>query len=137
MGCGVLDSALVRFAFSRETTADEPYVLLFLDIERKLKPPRIDAIVLSGDMVYQGCGAIGYDPLERFLDKLMNRYGISRDRLVIVPGNHDLDRNSDSDKFGQFRSFHWSVKKKEYPCNYDEQATRGKISRSEGHDHGP
>jgi HEAT repeat protein/predicted MPP superfamily phosphohydrolase len=109
--------------FRGETTADEPYVLLFLDIERKLKPPRIDAIVLSGDMVYQGCGAIGYDPLERFLDKLMNRYGISRDRLVIVPGNHDLDRNSDSDKFGQFRSFYWSVKKKEYPCNYDEQAT--------------
>lgn len=50
-----------------------------------------EIIVVSGDLVEMGKKEEFADALE-FLIKLAERTHISRDRIVIVPGNHDINR---------------------------------------------
>ncbi len=60
-------------------------------------------IVCSGDMINMGgsdFGGVEYG-LEIFRDSVINpvidKTGISADRFILVPGNHDIDRNADKD----------------------------------------
>ena len=57
--------------------------------ERSLKP---DFIVITGDIAYNGKTKDYILALE-FLDLLLESTGISKDRLFLVPGNHDVDWN--------------------------------------------
>jgi 3',5'-cyclic AMP phosphodiesterase CpdA len=47
-------------------------------------------VVLSGDIVYTG-STEEFDLASTFLTELCNEVGITRDQVVIVPGNHDID----------------------------------------------
>lgn len=52
----------------------------------------VDAIFFTGDLVWSGRQA-EYDEAAGFLDALLRVAGdLSRERLFLVPGNHDLDR---------------------------------------------
>lgn len=49
----------------------------------------IDAIVISGDVTVQG-SAEGYEQLEPFLVAAFGGLLPSKDRIIVVPGNHDV-----------------------------------------------
>lgn len=64
-------------------------------VKRKVKD--IDAIVFTGDIIDR------YDknafPLgKRFVDETLNATGLTNDKLIIVPGNHDIERSPAVDK---------------------------------------
>ncbi len=59
-----------------------------------------DFVAATGDIAFSGrpSGEPGlpseYNHARAFLDRLLSRVGLSRDRLFIVPGNHDVNRSS-------------------------------------------
>jgi hypothetical protein len=63
---------------------------LILDIQKELRCPRIDALVLSGDIADKAT-CEEYSGARQFLEKITTRYGISPEQILIVPGNHDVD----------------------------------------------
>lgn len=79
--------------FDRETVREA----LLDDLERRVEKidrrlAEIDFIVFSGDLAFSGSPA-EYESAEReFLDPVLRATGVPRDRLFIVPGNHDLSR---------------------------------------------
>ncbi|MBD5145386.1 MAG: hypothetical protein HDT21_05660 [Ruminococcus sp.] len=54
--------------------------------------PRINFIVISGDIVYQGGEYT--DDVINFINDLITACGLSENEIIIVPGNHDLKRNA-------------------------------------------
>ena len=60
-------------------------------------------IVCSGDMIDKGGADFGgvKAGLEKFRDEVINpivaKTGITIDRFILAPGNHDINRNADED----------------------------------------
>ncbi|MCP4119799.1 MAG: hypothetical protein GY737_31250 [Desulfobacteraceae bacterium] len=50
-----------------------------------------EIVVVTGNVAYQGIEA-EYEEARKFLDKLLYALGLERERLFIVPGNHDVNR---------------------------------------------
>jgi predicted MPP superfamily phosphohydrolase len=65
---------------------------LLLDISKFLKNKnrKLDFIVISGDLAYSGITP-EYDCVKSFLEKLKEISGVSNDRIFLVPGNHDVN----------------------------------------------
>src|SRR5512139_2654683 len=56
--------------------------------------PEIDQIIVSGDIAYSG-GALSqqeYTEAQRFFDRLVEVLCLDRDAVLLIPGNHDVDR---------------------------------------------
>ena len=51
-----------------------------------------DFILISGDIAYSGINE-EYKLAESFFDALLELTGLSKERLLVVPGNHDIDRS--------------------------------------------
>ena len=64
-------------------------------------PP--DLIFLTGDLAFSGKRE-EYLMVEEFLDQLLQTTGVSADRLLMVPGNHDINRDIEIDAFIGARS---------------------------------
>ena len=118
--------------FGTKQDAERWFHALLLDIEMDLKPSKIDAIVLSGDIVYGPQKEDGFGPAAAFLEAVMNKYAIEPVSVVIVPGNHDVElapnaseesKASKVDKFDRFRGFYKSIKKENYPVNSEKQVS--------------
>ena len=53
----------------------------------------VDFVIFSGDLAFSG-KAVEYEAAQKqLLDPVLAATGLSRDRLFIVPGNHDLNRD--------------------------------------------
>ncbi len=52
-----------------------------------------DIIFATGDIAQQG-KVTEYESATKFFDDLLDAAGLNRDRLFIVPGNHDVDRKA-------------------------------------------
>ena len=52
-----------------------------------------DLIFATGDIAQNG-KAKEYDSATKFFDDLLDAAGLNRDRLFIIPGNHDVDRKT-------------------------------------------
>ena len=76
--------------FGTEANAQSWYEQLAADLTRELACERLDCAVLSGDIANRSTKA-EYAAAKSFLDKLCQRFGLSKSRLVIVPGNHDIN----------------------------------------------
>lgn len=50
-------------------------------------------VVASGDIAYSG-QASEYEAATLFFDKILTQLNLDRSKLIIVPGNHDIDRKS-------------------------------------------
>lgn len=48
-------------------------------------------LIISGDLVNQGAG--DYQPVERIIDDLCSVSGLTRQRVFLAPGNHDVVRD--------------------------------------------
>ncbi len=93
---------------------DQPLVLddLRRDIREVLSrgtvpPPR--HVFLTGDVAFSGgarppaAGATEYGLARVWLDRLLADLELERDRLFVVPGNHDVDRAMDLDVKGMLK----------------------------------
>ena len=58
------------------------------DSEHQLQP---DLLVVSGDLA-EWARKSEFDDVSHFIEKLTDFLGLSRRRVVIVPGNHDINR---------------------------------------------
>jgi 3',5'-cyclic AMP phosphodiesterase CpdA len=52
-----------------------------------------DFIILSGDISYSSKPE-EYELAKKFLDRLLEISRLAKDRIFIVPGNHDVDRRA-------------------------------------------
>ncbi len=52
-----------------------------------------DFIVITGDLAFAGQRE-EYDLVQEYFDMLLKTTGVSRDRLFVIPGNHDVDHSA-------------------------------------------
>ncbi len=76
--------------FTTAKRADLWFSQLQLDLTKELNCEQLDAIVISGDVGTLSTGN-EYAEAERFFKKLTQRFGVGPNRVVIVPGNHDVN----------------------------------------------
>lgn len=59
---------------------------------------QIDLIIFSGDLIFRGDNNLDFEEAQKnFLDILEKKVKISRDRIILTPGNHDMDRSFKSE----------------------------------------
>lgn len=63
------------------------------DVDARQNERRVDLIVMSGDLAWAGKAEEFELARELILDPLGAVTGLSADRIVLVPGNHDVDRS--------------------------------------------
>lgn len=71
---------------------------------REKRVPKPHAIFVTGDIAFSGGGkttssdqAGQYEVAQRWLQALSHEIGLSTKDIFVVPGNHDVDRNVDTD----------------------------------------
>ena len=65
----------------------------FQDIKDQNNEINFDYILICGDIAFSGEKA-EYERAELFIQRICDEIGCSKDRVLIVPGNHDLDIES-------------------------------------------
>ena len=68
---------------------------LLVDIKERMAigDLRPDLILVSGDVAFSG-QPVEYALAKQFFDELLKATGLRKDRLFVVPGNHDVDRKA-------------------------------------------
>lgn len=74
--------------FNREVVLEALWEDINEQVAAGLKP---DFIIFSGDVAFHGRAEEYELAGERFFDPLLEITGLSKDRLFVVPGNHDVD----------------------------------------------
>ncbi len=59
---------------------------------REMGVNKLDYVVVTGDLA-EKCDPIGFDLASEFLGILIKEFDLNGSRIILVPGNHDLDRN--------------------------------------------
>lgn len=84
---------------------------------REMGVQKLDYLVVCGDLA-ERCDPAGLSEAEEFLKALIARFDLSADRLVLVPGNHEVDRD---ERLGPFRRCYKNLKQADYPEPYELQ----------------
>jgi len=50
-------------------------------------------LAITGDIVYEGADSNAYEVFFKEMNERLDQIGITKDRRIQVPGNHDVDRN--------------------------------------------
>ena len=79
--------------FGKVDRAGDLYVGLLLELKKDLQLPSLDVLVISGDVVNQ-CRKEGYGHAKTFLSNITKKFGLGSDKVVVVPGNHDMSRDA-------------------------------------------
>jgi 3',5'-cyclic AMP phosphodiesterase CpdA/tetratricopeptide (TPR) repeat protein len=85
-----------RFGHLHEGDPDAKFDTLFSRLSDDIsvlegESVRPDLVVVSGDLVEVG-SRVEFEDAEKFLGELVDRLNLRRSRVVIVPGNHDINR---------------------------------------------
>jgi len=86
--------------------AEEVLQPLLLDLKVNQKLDKLDYLVVSGDLADKA-SPDGFDLSEVFLSRLIEEMGLTPERLVMTPGNHDVDYGVDV--FGLMREREFSA----------------------------
>ncbi|ACC85234.1 SAV_2336 N-terminal domain-related protein [Nostoc punctiforme] len=70
--------------------AQRYFTQLATDLTQNLNVKQLNYLVISGDIANRSTQE-EYDAAFELVDKLVKRYGLDPSRIVIVPGNHDLN----------------------------------------------
>ncbi len=62
-----------------------------------------DLVCFTGDVATAGA-APEYDLATRFVDELLARVGLPRERFFVVPGNHDVERGVERERWARVRA---------------------------------
>ncbi len=132
--------------FTDKTNPDTKLKLLLQDVRQQDEEyPAIEAVeylVVSGDMTDKGHD-VGFEKARQFVESLVNELGLSFERCIFVPGNHDVQDRADAyeeregvdgkpmlvrhpenfqKRFLQFsNSFFHPLMHREYPLRYADQ----------------
>lgn len=68
------------------------------DLKRELNCPRLDAMIISGDVANLSV-VEEYDAAKIFIEKISAEFGLTPEKLIIVPGNHDLNWGLSEDSY--------------------------------------
>ena len=120
----------IQQAIGRDVTLQR---LMMLELAQLKEQHRPNLVVVSGDLGSVGSSA-DYGPAGEFLRFVMKTLGLSWDRLILVPGNHDIDRNArPSEAYKAYLQFVNRLYKQTpegrknlsgYPCLYDNSIGR-------------
>ncbi len=91
--------------FAEERRADRAFESLRDDLSIELGIDRLDLLVISGDSADKAETA-EYEIAQRFVGLVCDRFHVPRERVLIVPGNHDV---------------HWPTAKELYEHHYCEE----------------
>lgn len=72
------------------------------NLAQLLQDGPIDLVCFTGDAADWGLHE-EYEEAGRFLETLLTRLGVGRDRLFVIPGNHDIQRKVREDVWKAFR----------------------------------
>ncbi|MEU9335255.1 metallophosphoesterase [Streptomyces sp. NPDC048290] len=61
------------------------------DVTERHRQTPVDAVVFSGDLAFGGKPDQFALAREQLLDPLQDRLGLDRERMILAPGNHDVD----------------------------------------------
>lgn len=75
---------------SDHTVAETYLIQLEADLAKELGIKRLEYLVIAGDIT-TGATQEEYEAAFGFIDGLAKRFGLDPSRIVIVPGNHDLN----------------------------------------------
>jgi predicted MPP superfamily phosphohydrolase len=80
---------------------DQELVLqqLLRDVGRQPKDPPVDLVFVTGDVAQMGGASKRFDEYGKataWLSQVAAAVGVPRDRVFVVPGNHDVDRGVDT-----------------------------------------
>ncbi|HIH36389.1 MAG TPA: hypothetical protein HA232_00565 [Methanocellales archaeon] len=79
--------------------ADVYRIHLETDLIQELKVKRLEYLIISGD-VCDHAAEDEYKAAVEMLDKLVKNFGLDANRVILVPGNHDMNRNSSKNAYG-------------------------------------
>lgn len=65
--------------------------------------PPVDIVCITGDIADWGLSQ-EYVPATAFIEGLLSSLGLGRERLFMVPGNHDIQRRVEFEAWSQFRN---------------------------------
>ena len=86
----------LHYGDSEQQCWDENIVLkaLLRDVAERIQRDGLqpDFIVVTGDIAFSGREA-EYKLASQFFDSLLETTGLGKDRLFLIPGNHDVDRS--------------------------------------------
>jgi predicted phosphodiesterase len=111
--------------FAESTQAAQWHTQLMLDLRNQMQVESLAGIVLSGDITNHATDdQFGY--AQRFLERVCKTFAVPPGRLLVVPGNHDVNWNltdSGQNGFPPYASFHQTITGAEYPLDPATQAT--------------
>lgn len=84
--------------FGKEEQADNYFTQLASDLTNNLEIKQLDYLVISGDIANRSTEQ-EYEAAFQMVDKLVNKYELDYNRIVIVPGNHDLNWELSEDSY--------------------------------------
>lgn len=107
---------------------DRDYLQLVTDLERELEVSYLDYIIISGDIGYHS-NREEYNAAFELIDKLVKRYKLNPNRIIVVPGNHDLNWELSKEAFSSISDTNLLEQISGDRCIPDE--TGGKLMRDE------
>ena len=87
--------------FKSTDNADRYFVPLRTDLKNELNITTLDYLVISGDI---GDYAVKeeYDAAYELTKGLIDKFKLTRDNIIIAPGNHDLNWDASKDSYAKF-----------------------------------
>lgn len=70
----------------------------------KAEGPQFDFVFFTGDVAFSGKAA-ELESASEFIEATLSVLGVEPSRLLLVPGNHDVDRSISAAEWATFRSF--------------------------------
>ena len=64
----------------------------FDDLKAQIKDMNEVFVAFTGDILQEGTNREAYQYFTNIFGEKLNDLGITRERLIVVPGNHDVDR---------------------------------------------
>lgn len=85
--------------FTDEETMRKHYFYLKLDLEKSFHVQEINYLIISGDVTDRPNKSM-YNAAFSFVQILMQDFNISAEHIIILPGNHDCDRDISKRAYG-------------------------------------
>jgi predicted MPP superfamily phosphohydrolase len=92
---GDIKDKTLGLALVRELTYDNCAKIFFDKIRSSIGDYNVDAIAYTGDLGWQNSNS-SIESGADYLLKLAKKFNLKSDRIVICPGNHDIDRKAKS-----------------------------------------
>jgi len=77
--------------FGEVDRAEDLYVQLLLELKKDIGLSTFDTLVISGDVVNKSKQQ-GYNQAQAFLSNVAREFDLGPEKILMVPGNHDMNR---------------------------------------------